>query len=161
MPLSDLGQRIHEEFGSVDLKKVQKYIVEEKKVFALEWLLFVVSERCVVRVGVNSLGIIQEKVISVLETIGYLNLPGPPNESGGNLLGKGGVILTGDKIILFGSKGKQKATAYESINGTTYWTAIRECMPTCCTYCCPAGKTFRLQKVTSCHVVRLDPVRET
>ena len=113
-----------------------------------------VSEHCVVLVEVNSLGIIQEKVISVLETVGYLNLPGPPNESGGNLLGKGGVILTGDKIILFGSKGKQKATAYESINGTTYWTGIRECMTkslfcnnTICCACCPAGKTLRLQKV--------------
>jgi hypothetical protein len=120
----------------------------------LKWLLFVVSEHCVVLVEVNSLGIIQEKVISVLETVGYLNLPGPPNESGGNLLGKGGVILTGDKIILFGSKGKQKATAYESINGTTYWTGIRECMTkslfcnnTICCACCPAGKTLRLQKV--------------
>ncbi len=125
----------------------------------LNWLLFVVSEHCVVLVEVNSLGIIQEKVISVLETVGYLNLPGPPNESGGNLLGKGGVILTGDKIILFGSKGKQRATAYESINGTTYWTGIRECMTktlfcnnTICCACCPAGKTLRLQKVMSCHV---------
>jgi hypothetical protein len=32
LPLSDLGQRIHEELGSVSLERVRKYI-EEKKVF--------------------------------------------------------------------------------------------------------------------------------
>jgi hypothetical protein len=32
LPLSDLGQRIHEEFGVLSLEKVRKYI-EEKKVF--------------------------------------------------------------------------------------------------------------------------------
>jgi hypothetical protein len=64
----------------------------------LKWLLFVVSEHCVVLVEVNSLGIIQEKVISVLETVGYLNLPDLQMKSAGTLvvlLGIDGVVLTG------------------------------------------------------------------
>lgn len=63
----------------------------------------------------------QEKILSVLPTIGFVNVPGDPNDRdcGGTISGDGAVILTETKMILFCSRANRSGSAADSIEGTT------------------------------------------
>jgi hypothetical protein len=76
-----------------------------------------------------------EKVKLCLPTIGYFNMPGPPSDSGGSMVCKGGLILTEDRIILFGAKSNKTASASDFITGTTICTYLCCYMPCCVGFC--------------------------
>ena len=62
----------------------------------------------------------QEEILSVLPTIGFVNVPGDPNDGGGGTIsGDGAVILTESKMILFCSRANRSGSAADSIEGTT------------------------------------------
>ena len=69
--------------------------------------------------------------MAYLPTIGYMNTPGPPRTSGGTMACNGAVILTEDRIIMFGSKADASASASDVIAGTTLCTSICCCFPCC------------------------------
>jgi len=73
----------------------------------------------------------QDKVVACLPTIGYMNMPGPPNDCGGTMVCNGAVILTEDRIFMFGSNSNQEASASDFITGTTFCTYICCCLPCC------------------------------
>ena len=72
-----------------------------------------------------------------------MNMPGPPSESGGTLVCNGAVILTEDRIILFGSNSHMEAAASDFVTGTTLCTDVCCCFPCCygmkCAACALAG----------------------
>ena len=77
----------------------------------------------------NKVKRIQEQILSVLPTVGFVNIPGDPNDGAGDtVVGNGAVILTETKMILFCSRASRSGSASDSIEGTT-----RCC---CCTGCC-------------------------
>ena len=69
--------------------------------------------------------------MAYLPTIGYMNTPGPPRTSGATMACNGAVILTEDRIIMFGSKAAASASASDAIAGTTLCTSICCCFPCC------------------------------
>ena len=63
---------------------------------------------------------LQEEILSVLPTVGFVNVPGHPSDGGGDTIaGNGAVILTETKMILFCSRGNRGGSASDSIEGTT------------------------------------------
>jgi len=78
-----------------------------------------------------------EKVKLCLPTIGYFNMPGPPSDSGGSMVCNGGLILTEDRIILFGAKSNQTASASDFVTGTTMCTYLCCCSKKCTEYWLP------------------------
>jgi len=77
----------------------------------------------------------KEKVLSVLPTIGFMNVPGPPGDCGSSIVGKGAVILTEDRMILFCANSSKQASASDFITGTTYCTYLCLCFPCCYGFC--------------------------
>ena len=73
----------------------------------------------------------QGNIVACLPTIGYMNMPGPPGDSGGTMICNGAVILTEDRIFMFGANSKKEASASDYITGTTYCTSICCCFPCC------------------------------
>jgi len=73
----------------------------------------------------------QGNIVACLPTIGYMNMPGPPSDSGGTMICNGAVILTEDRIFMFGANSNKEASASDYITGTTYCTSICCCFPCC------------------------------
>ena len=93
------------------------------------------------------------KVVAFLPTIGYMNLPGPPGECGGNMICNGAIVLTEDRIILFGSNSSKTASASDYVAGTTYCTALCCYMPCCKGFCgcfqCCRMTTYKYKQLAS------------
>jgi len=64
-----------------------------------------------------------------------MNMPGPPSDCGGAMVCTGAVILTEDRIFLFGSNSNKEASASDSITGTTFCTYLCCCFPCCYGFC--------------------------
>ena len=85
----------------------------------------------------------QGNVVAYLPTIGYMNMPGPPSDCGGTMICSGGaLILTEDRIFMFGSNSNKEASASDYITGTTYCTSICCCFPCCYGNCPPKLQSF-------------------
>lgn len=76
-----------------------------------------------------------DTVVACLPTIGYMNMPGPPNDCGGTMVCNGAVILTEDRIFMFGSNSNKEASASDFITGTTFCTYVCCCLPCCHGFC--------------------------
>ena len=87
----EIAQTVHD-FTSLDLTRVAAYVGQQ---VVLHLIKMSAGTRRVVSVEVCCLMLptkhnlpSQEKVMSVLPTIGFMNMPGPPGECGGTMVGK-------------------------------------------------------------------------
>ena len=72
----------------------------------------------------------KENVISVLPTIGFINLPGGAKDDTETMVGKGAVILTETRIILYGSYADRFGSATDHIGGCgLYGVCLLQCCP--------------------------------
>ena len=93
----------------------------------------------------------KERIISVLPTVGFINLPGAPGDGGKSLVGDGAVILTEKNIMLFSSRADRSGSASETIGSTTMCGLVAD-MPglhaccSCAAGCCGCIKPCRIHR---------------